>query len=369
MTSAEKLDRMLKLEKPKNRTEIPVFPMIITWCGKVAGITQAEMIRDHKKWLQAMDKCFEVIGKPDVTMTLPPADTIFTMGLEARIPGKDLGDDELYQFVEKDWFEDENEYDRILEMGWSAYLMKHNLRIQRPPFKSMDELFARFATLGAHGAEATAHFLQQGIEPMTHTSGGSAFDILSLIHSMEPFLIDLVMEPEKIMAVVNSALPGTIAQTVDFLKKTHGTRVSIWAMRSSATFISPAMFEEYAWPPLKQCIEAYWAAGAVSVIHCDANWLPMLKYFLQLPKGSVHFELDGATDIFKAYDIVGGWHSMRGDVPSTMFAFGTPDQVGAYCEKLITELGMKGGFMLGSGCEVPLNAKLENVKAMMDSLK
>jgi uroporphyrinogen-III decarboxylase len=32
-------------------------------------------------------------------------------------------------------------------------------------------------------------------------------------------------------------------------------------------------------------------------------------------------------------------------------------------------MGMQGGFMLGSGCEVPLNARPENVKAMIDSLR
>ena len=45
----------------------------------------------------------------------------------------------------------------------------------------------------------------------------------------------------------------------------------------------------------------------------------------------------------------------------------TPDEVHNYCEDLI-QMGMSGGFMLSSGCEVPLNCKEENIKAFMDSL-
>lgn len=64
-----------------------------------------------------------------------------------------------------------------------------------------------------------------------------------------------------------------------------------------------------------------------------------------------------------------GHHSFRGDVPATMLAYGTPGEVSEYCERLITEIGMKTpGFMLGTGCEVPLNCKPENYAALMQSL-
>ncbi len=78
---------------------------------------------------------------------------------------------------------------------------------------------------------------------------------------------------------------------------------------------------------------------------------------------------DGTTDIFAAAQILAGHHSFRGDVPAMMLAYGTPGEVSEYCERLITEIGMKTpGFMLGTDCEVPLNCKPENYAALMQSL-
>jgi uroporphyrinogen-III decarboxylase len=41
-----------------------------------------------------------------------------------------------------------------------------------------------------------------------------------------------------------------------------------------------------------------------------------------------------------------------------------PDDVYQYCFRLIRELGPRG-FILQSGCDIPANAKLENVQAMV----
>ena len=72
MTSAEKMNMVLNLEAPKKRSDIPVAPHIVTWAGTVSGLTQAEIISDGKKWLHALDKVFQVIGKPDTIIQAVP---------------------------------------------------------------------------------------------------------------------------------------------------------------------------------------------------------------------------------------------------------------------------------------------------------
>jgi uroporphyrinogen decarboxylase len=50
-----------------------------------------------------------------------------------------------------------------------------------------------------------------------------------------------------------------------------------------------------------------------------------------------------------------------------MLAFGGEREVSDYCKKLINVVGRNGGFILAAGCEIPPNARPENVKAMIDA--
>ena len=76
--------------------------------------------------------------------------------------------------------------------------------------------------------------------------------------------------------------------------------------------------------------------------------------------------LDGETDIFKAREILDGHMCIMGDVPAAMLYMENPDKIYAYCTRLIRELGPEG-FILQSGCDIPANARLENVKAMVSA--
>ena len=59
---------------------------------------------------------------------------------------------------------------------------------------------------------------------------------------------------------------------------------------------------------------------------------------------------------------------IMGDVPAAMLYLQTPAEVREYCIKLIREMGPRG-FILQSGCDIPTNAQLENVRAMVTSVK
>lgn len=370
MTSQEKFDHAMTMKPFAKKQDIPVFPHICTYAAIPAGVTQAHLFKGNKEWMEAYTKTCDILGYPDVAFPLSPKTVTYIEQMKVRIPGRGLGDNELFQFVEEPLMQ-ESDYDLIAEKGFGAWQMPFVASIQDPPFTGP---FAKFKVIlgfiksGSEAKQNKKFWDSKHIPLMFHSGTAPAFDTFSLSRGMAEFCCDLYDCPEKIKAACEKATPEIIKTGINSVKSTGGNRIGIFAMRSSATFISTAMFEEFAWPYLKQMIEAFHAAGITSVIHCDGNWLPMMPHFREVPKGSCIIELDGATDIAKAYEIIKGYQILRGDVPASIMAFGNAQDVKDYCDKLI-DLAMGGGFIIGTGCEVPLNTKQENLKALIDCTK
>jgi uroporphyrinogen-III decarboxylase len=193
-----------------------------------------------------------------------------------------------------------------------------------------------------------------------------AFDTFSMARSMLPFSsIDLFEKPDTIRAACETAVPLFIAIAELGTAITGIPRFLYACHRTSNDFISPAHFRDLAFPPMRQITGQLAARGITTIFHCDGCWDFNLEYLARLPEGKCVFQFDGRTDMLLARKILGGGHCIFGDVPAAMLAFGERAEVEGYCKKLIREIGAEGRFILGAGCEVPPNAKPENVRAML----
>lgn len=367
MNKFEMLENAINLGPVKSKSEIPVYPMMIAYAAVLAGKTQAHIFKSNENWIQAMASTYEVLGRePDVAFPMNPLDVTFVEQLKAKIPGKDLPENDLFQFLEEELMTTDD-YQTIIDKGMDAWQMPFVASIQNPPIKQNKltnlKVIMRFIQCGRRLNKNKRFWEKRGVPVAYQAATAPAFDTFSMSRRMESFFYDLYDCPDDVKEACKRATPDIIKTVLRSARP--GDRVAIFAMRSSATFISPAMFEEFAFPYLKQMIEAFHEKDMVSVIHCDGNWLPILPYFKQVPAKSCILELDGDTDIFEAKKILQGHLCIRGDVPANLLAFGTPEEVADYCNKLI-EIGMEGGLIIGSGCEVPLNAKLENMKVFLN---
>jgi uroporphyrinogen decarboxylase len=366
MTSAERIDAAIEL---KSHAPVAVAPLIIGYAARCAGFSQAEIYSNEQIWRAALRTTFEKIGMPDAVFPMWPRDAVRSQMLKVQLPGRELDKEDQVQFIEEEIMNRED-YDQLVRGGYQNWFMSYWTRIRKDlpkgPIGKARTIFG-FMRQGLRIRKNVKYWERNGVAPMFYAACYPPFDLFSLLRSLPAFCYDLADCPEKILQASEAAIPVIIKMASIPLRLTQGKRICIYPMRSSSTFISQKMFLDFSLPYLKRIVETFARQGIVSVLHCDGNWDPMLPYFREFPQASCIVELDGDSDIFRAKEILGDWLCLKGNVPASMLAFREPEEVYDYCRKLIAEVGRDGGFILSSGCEVPLNAKLENVKAVMSA--
>ena len=131
--------------------------------------------------------------------------------------------------------------------------------------------------------------------------------------------------------------------------------------------VSEEIFDRYVWPYFKIYTDLLLKNGVTPVFHLDANWDRALPKFLELPRQQCIMALDSATNIRLARETLGDHMAIMGDVPAVKLAFGQPKDVEDYVNGVLDDIGPRG-YIGASGCDIPANAKYENVKAMVNAV-
>ena len=365
MTPDERLDAVMHCH-PTAR--VPTAPKIEEYAGKIAGITNAEFIWDSEKGLSALDTCHDVLGGWDFYRAVYIK--IFgplqkAIGItRSKLPGLELAPDMPYQALEEEVMRPED-YDLLIGEGLVAYNAEFWRRAH-----GVDD--SRITTALAEQAELERHCNERArSKVMVPLYGGFvpfALDFLWLARSLREFSKDLFRRPDQVEKALTVATEGSIQLALKAVAESGVPRVFMGFTRGSATFMSPKMFRRFCMPFLKRMVDALSPHGIMLFLHADGDWTMHMEAFRELPRHSVVLELDGTSDIFGAKRILGDHLCLLGDVNATLLTLGTPERVQAYCRRLIDEVGTGGGFILGSGCTVPLTAKRENVEAMLRSV-
>jgi uroporphyrinogen-III decarboxylase len=369
MTSNERIDAAIALQ-PVDR--VPVS-LTVDWAlARWRGISNAEYLQNPKLQHELLEELFDEWGGWDGVVDLGQNELGMTISVPMRVklPGRDLPDDAITQYVEDEIMTAED-YDYVIQNGWRAFAMHAFPRVNSPV--PLERLPAEAQAIGARMLANNQKWEDRGAA--VHNGGFmlTAFEAFSFCRSLKEFVFDLYRRPEKVIAATEAIAEEMIESGLSVANAMRQAmqRGPKWISTAAnhAVNIRPRLFDKFCWPYFKRAITAAVEAGWPVNLHNDGNWTPYLEHFLELPKGRIVVELDGSTDIFKAKQILKGHACIRGDVPPALLSLGTPEEVTAYCRKLIDVVGEGGGFILSVGCTVPFNAKKENVKAIVDTAK
>ena len=333
------------------------------------GVTQAEAWADHDAARDCLIRAFKEYGydygsKPNYYYPMLPG-KLCSAPVRNLIPGKQLGVDDLYQIDERVLFE-RNDYDRIASLGWNGFWDEHYAAISR---KTLEEFTLMQKLSNQFYVDDSRICADQGMPIFLGVAVDSVMMAFSLCRTLTEFTRDLYEVPDKVEAAMQACCDDLIANSIEVCKLNGNMLAFIVLERGSGFYYRLDVFERFEWPFLQRYVDAYVAEGITPWLHFDTDWILNIPYLRHLPKGKCICDLDGTTDIFKAKEILKGHMCISGDVPAGLLSLGKPDEVEAYCRRLIDEVGDGGGFMLTTGCECPIDVRPENLRAMVETGK
>jgi hypothetical protein len=361
MTNEERIQKTISLEKTD---KILSGPAIMNFAATYAGITLKEYLYDEEKAEAAYEKSFNELGGWDLlTGGMSAAGLLINPMMKAKVPGRDLPDNVVNQFLEEEIMLPED-YDFVIDNGYNALVARMVKRMY--PDRSEEEHKSLQAEAMRRGKAHTDIWAARGLGRLGAGEGAPlAFARFCYYRSLAKFALDVRRMPDKLRAACKACIPDLIANSKKGVETTGIRRTSISGSRASATFISQKQFEQFVWPDFYEIVTKLAEDDIDTIFHFDTDWTPFLHYFKELPRGRSILQCDGATDIFKAKEVLRDHMAIMGDVPPGMLSLGSPEEVYDYCKKLIEVVGEGGGFILSSGCETPFNSKPENVAAMV----
>jgi uroporphyrinogen-III decarboxylase len=142
--------------------------------------------------------------------------------------------------------------------------------------------------------------------------------------------------------------------------------IGIWVAgwRTASALIAPKLWDRFVWPYFVKIVDAVLAAGLTPVLHLDQDWTRDLIRLQELPAKKCILNPDGMTNMKKFKELLGDRMAMMGDMPASMFAAGTPEDIYNYVRDLVRLFDSRG-LMLCPGCDAPINTKPENMEAFV----
>jgi len=367
MTREERIRAAVNLEIPDR---VPVAPYMLQFPLRYQGVPQSEGYKNPHRAIQAFIDTFDALGGYDGQIAADliwPSSSwrISSAPTPMYVAGRGAPEDSPIQAAEREIMVVED-YDTIISKGWNGFLEELLPRVTGRSVEKIDASQKRQCKIYMDDAKA---WKERGVPVLLGATTCSCTMILSLCRSLTQFTLDLYRRPDKVEAAMDAMVDDLIDNVKNDIKATGMPWVFFPLERGSGFYYPMKIFERFGFPYLKKMVDAFAAEGLTTTLHFDTDWTMNLPYLKDLPKGKCICELDSTTDIFRAKEVLEGHMCIMGDVPASKLALGTPEDVTEYCEKLIDVVGDGGGFILSTGCECPIDAKFDNVKAMIDTAK
>jgi uroporphyrinogen decarboxylase len=333
-TSLERVLCYLKGEKPQR---VACFPLILNHAARVLGVPVGKYNRDGKTMGKSHVAAFRRYGN-DLILIFSTTSTL------AEAMGTKM-----------------------------AFLDEDAPQISEPFIKDRSDLakvkvpdFSKDGRLPVY-MEATEIAVEEvGSEVCVSTVLAGPLTTAAALYPVDLLTRDLIKNKAWVHELLDICTQACL-KFIDEILKRKSLPIIVEPI-GSASLISPIHFKEFVAPCLKRLSDHVHknGGGLPAALHIcgktTPNWKAMLEAEFDM------WSLDN-VDLGQAKASVGHRVVLIGNVTPANLLKNTPEEVDAEAKIICEKMGDLKGFILGSGCEVPINTPPENIDALINAAR
>jgi uroporphyrinogen decarboxylase len=331
------LERVLSYLKGETPQRVACFPLILNHAARVLGVPVGKYNRDGKTMGQAHVAAFRRYGN-DLILIFSTTSTL------AEAMGTKMA------FFEED-------APQISETLLKEHSDLHKVKI--PDFSKDGRLPVYM--------EATEFVVQTvGSEVCVSTVFAGPLTTAAALYPVELLSRDLIKNKAWVHELLEVCTEAGL-RFVDEILKRKSLPILVEPI-GSASLVSPIHFQEFVTPYLKRIADHIHQTGGglPAVLHIcgktTPNWKAMLGAEFDI------WSLDN-VDLGQAKNVAGHRVVLVGNVTPANLLKNTPEEIDEEARIVCEKMGDRKGFILGSGCEVPINTPPENVDALINAAR
>jgi len=398
----QRFDRVMDNVKLNESDRVPIIPVTQYYPYLYGGGTIAECIYDWNRAGACMDKYYEHF-KPDLgwdPVHMYPGQYLEACGLNWwRWPGGPLKDENApYQYIEGDYML-EDEYKEATKDTTKFMLNKWIPRCfgKLSGFSKLDfrnsMWFSHMSTLVNFADPEVEESLMAAIKagkiladwfgfladygnkmetqfgiPVAYAAWAFApFDMIAdTMRGTLGISYDLAERKIEILDMIEAITDFAIEDTIKGAKATGRPWVWFWLHKGTDEFMSEKTFGEVYWPSLRKYITAMAQADLVPMVYVEGSYNKRLEFLTEVPAGKVVYSFE-TVDMKEAKRVLRDTACIAGNLPNTLLAYGTKQEVVDYCKWLIDTCAPGGGYMFDTGALID-EASEENMDAMFETV-
>jgi len=380
----ERIERIITTINLKEPDRVPCIlgcDMPGYWPAHV-GITMEEFLFDFEKARYAVKKTLEDLQPDAHDVVMPGMGRLLesldlsTGALWSGLPGR-KGIPSNYGMLTYattiEWIK-EDEYDRLLKdfygYAFDVLLPRYSgiFRKKGPDFLAslvnvIGELVCLYDLLNLW-----AEIDQMGIPTAAGGFGFGPLEVINMLRGTKGFVTDMFRHPEEFNKLQDGIAPLLIligSSTVIFT----GNPITVIPIHyTDSQMLSPKQESKFCWPYWKKTLSGLIGGNVIPMPLMELGEPGYLDYYRELPKGSCVLWM-GREDFFKAEEMIGDHMCVAGGMTTDLLVYGTPQKVEERVKEVCKRCMDGGGLIITAEDPISINAKPENMKAMIDATK